>query len=107
MKGGISNIMKQAQEMQANMEKVKKEIAKTEVVGRSGSDAVKVSMNGNHFVNRVEIDASLMKDDKEILEDLFVVAINDANQRVEKMTKDRMSDVTSNMGLPSGIKLPF
>ena len=107
MKGGIGNIMKQAQEMQANMEKVKKELAKTEVTGRSGGDMVKITMNGKHQVNRVEIDESVMKDDKEMLEDLIVVAINDANQRVEKMTKERMSDVTSNMGLPSGIKLPF
>ena len=107
MKGGIGNIMKQAQEMQANMEKVKKELAKTEVIGGSGSDMIKITMNGKHQVSRVEIDESVMKDDKEMLEDLILVAINDANQRVEKMTKERMSNVTSNMGLPSGIKLPF
>tara|TARA_B100000959_G_scaffold257735_1_gene292066 strand:- start:727 stop:1050 length:324 start_codon:yes stop_codon:yes gene_type:complete len=107
MKGGIGNIMKQAQEMQANMEKVKKELAKTEVIGRSGGDMVKITMNGKHQVNRVEIDESVMKDDKEMLEDLIVVAINDANQRVDDVTKERMSNVTSSMGLPSGIKLPF
>ena len=107
MKGGIGNIMKQAQEMQANMEKVKKELAKTEVIGRSGGDMVKITMNGKHQVNRVEIDESVMKDDKEMLEDLIVVAINDANQRVEDVTKERMSNVTSSMGLPSDIKLPF
>ena len=107
MKGGIGNIMKQAQEMQANMEKVKKEIAKTEVIGRSGGDAVRITMNGKHQVNRVEIDESIMKDDKEMLEDLINVAINDANQRVEEITTERMSNVTSGMGLPSGIKLPF
>ena len=107
MKGGIGNIMKQAQEMQANMEKVKKELAKTEIIGTSGGDMVKVIMNGKHQVNRVEIDESVMKDDKEMLEDLIVVAINDANQRVEDVTKERMSNVTSSMGLPSGIKLPF
>ena len=107
MKGGIGNIMKQAQEMQVNMEKVKNELAKTEVIGRSGGDMVKITMNGKHQVNRVEIDESVMKDDKEILEDLIVVAINDANQRVDDVTKERMSNVTSSMGLPSGIKLPF
>ena len=107
MKGGIGNIMKQAQEMQANMEKVKKELAKTEVIGRSGGYMVKITMNGKHQVNRVEIDESVMKDDKEMLEDLIVVAINDANQRVDDVTKERMSNVTSSMGLPSGIKLPF
>ena len=107
MKGGIGNIMKQAQEMQANMEKVKKELAKTEIIGTSGGDMVKVIMNGKHQVNRVEIDESVMKDDKEMLEDLIVVAINDANQQVEEFTKERMSNVTSSMGLPSGMKLPF
>tara|TARA_B100001996_G_scaffold226647_1_gene174549 strand:+ start:1791 stop:2114 length:324 start_codon:yes stop_codon:yes gene_type:complete len=107
MKGGIGNIMKQAQEMQANMEKVKKELAKTEVIGRSGGDMIKITMNGKHLVNRVEIDESVMKDDKEMLEDLIVVAINDANKQVEDVTKERMSNATSSMGLPSGIKLPF
>ena len=107
MKGGIGNIMKQAQEMQVNMEKVKNELAKTEVIGRSGGDMVKITMNGKHQVNRVEIDESVMKDDKEMLEDLIVVAINDANQRVDDVTKERMSNVTSSIGLPPGIKLPF
>ena len=107
MKGGIGNIMKQAQEMQANMEKVKKEIAKTEVIGRSGGDMIKITMNGKHLVNRVEIDENAIKDDKEMLEDLIAVAINDANKQVEDVTKERMSNATSSMGLPSGIKLPF
>ena len=107
MKGGIGNIMKQAQEMQVNMEKVKNELAKTEVIGRSGGDMVKITMNGKHQVNRVEIDESVMKEDKEMLEDLIVVAINDANKQVEDVTKERMSNATSSMGLPSGIKLPF
>jgi len=107
MKGGIGNIMKQAQEMQANMEKVKKELAKTEVIGRSGGDMIKITMNGKHLVNRVEIDENAIKDDKEMLEDLIAVAINDANKQVEDVTKERMSNATSSMGLPSGIKLPF
>ena len=107
MKGGIGNIMKQAQEMQVNMEKVKNELAKTEVIGRSGGDMVKITMNGKHQVNRIGIDESVMKDDKEMLEDLIVVAINDANQRVDDVTKERMSNVTSSIGLPPGIKLPF
>ena len=107
MKGSINNIMKQAQEMQVNMEKAKKELAEIEVIGQSGAGMVKIMMNGNHEVNRVEIDPNLMKDDKEMIEDLVAAAINDANRRVEKMTQERMSNVTANMGLPSGIKLPF
>ena len=107
MKGGINNIMKQAQEMKVNMEKAKKELLETEVIGQSGGGMVKVIMNGNHEVNRVEINENLMKDDKEMFEDLVAVAINDANRRVEKITQERMSNVTSNMGLPTDMKLPF
>ena len=107
MKGGINNIMKQAQEMKVNMEKAKKELLETEVIGQSGGGMVKVIMNGNHEVNRVEINENLMKDDKEMFEDLVAAAINDANRRVEKITQERMSNVTSNMGLPTDMKLPF
>ena len=107
MKGGIGNIMKQAQEMKANMEKAKKEIAGMEVSGKSGGDMVKIFMNGNHIVNRVEIDSSVIKDDKEMVEDLIAAAVNDANRRVKEMTEERMSSITSSMGLPPGMKLPF
>ena len=107
MKGGINNIMKQAQEMKVNMEKAKKELLETEVIGQSGGGMVKVIMNGNHEVNRVEINEDVMKDDKEIFEDLVAAAINDANRRVEKITQERMSNVTSGMGLPAGMKLPL
>jgi DNA-binding YbaB/EbfC family protein len=107
MKGDINNIIKQAQEMKVNMEKAKKELLETEVIGQSGGGMVKVIMNGNHEVNRVEINENLMKDDKEMFEDLVAVAINDANRRVEKITQERMSNVTSNMGLPTDMKLPF
>jgi len=107
MKGDINNIIKQAQEMKVNMEKAKKELLETEVIGQSGGGMVKVIMNGNHEVNRVEINENLMKDDKEMFEDLVAAAINDANRRVEKITQERMSNVTSNMGLPTDMKLPF
>jgi hypothetical protein len=107
MKGGINNIIKQAQEMKVNMEKAKKKLLETEVIGQSGGGMVKVIMNGNHEVNRVEINENLMKDDKEMFEDLVAAAINDANRRVEKITQERMSNVTSNMGLPTDMKLPF
>jgi len=93
--------------MNCNMEKAKKELLETEVIGQSGGGMVKVIMNGNHEVNRVEINENLMKDDKEMFEDLVAAAINDANRRVEKITQERMSNVTSDMGLPTGMKLPF
>lgn len=107
MKGGMGNIMKQAQQMQANMEKVQKELADAEVIGESGAGLVKVTMNGRHDVKRVVIDPDLMKDDKEMVEDLVAAAVNDANRRVETMTQERMASVTSGMGLPPGMKLPF
>jgi len=107
MKGGMGNIMKQAQQMQANMEKAQKELADAEVVGESGAGLVKVTMNGRHDVKRVVIDPELMKDDKEMIEDLVAAAVNDANRRVESMTQERMSSVTAGMGLPPGMKLPF
>jgi DNA-binding YbaB/EbfC family protein len=107
MKGGMGNIMKQAQQMQANMEKAQKELADAEVVGESGAGLVKVTMNGRHDVKRVVIDPELMKDDKEMIEDLVAAAVNDANRRVEKMTQERMASVTAGMGLPAGMKLPF
>ena len=89
------------------MEKAKKEIAGMVVIGKSGGDMVKIFMNGNHIVNRVEIDSSVIKDDKEMVEDLIAAAVNDANRRVKEMTEERMSSITSSMGLPPGMKLPF
>lgn len=107
MKPDFGNIMKQAQQMQSNIEKAQKEIAEIEIIGEAGAGMVKVTMNGRHDVRHVEIDPELMKDSKEIIEDLLAAAVNDANRRVEKMTKERMSGVTSEMGLPAGMKLPF
>ncbi len=104
---GLGNMMKQAQQMQANIEKAQKELAEAEVIGEAGAGMVKVTMNGRHDVKRVEIDAELMNDDKEMVEDLVAAAVNDANRRVEKMTQERMSELTSGMGLPPGMKLPF
>ncbi|MEM7027503.1 MAG: YbaB/EbfC family nucleoid-associated protein [Pseudomonadota bacterium] len=104
---GLGNIMKQAQQMQANLEKAQKELADAEVTGEAGAGMVKVIMNGRHDVKRVDIDAELMKDDKEMVEDLVAAAVNDANRRVEKLSQERMSEMTSGMGLPPGMKLPF
>ena len=107
MKGMLGNLMKQAQEMQANMEKAQQEMANMEVLGESGAGMVKVTMNGRHDVRRVEIDPSLMEEDKEMLEDLMAAAVNDAVRKVETMTKDKMSAFTAGMNLPPGVKLPF
>jgi len=105
MKGGIGNIMKQAQKMQADMVKAQEELAALEVTGQSGGGMVTVVMTGKHAVKRVSIDDSLLGDDKDMLEDLVAAAMNDAAQRVEASTKEKMSGVTA--GLPPGMNLPF
>jgi len=106
-KGGMGNLMKQAQKMQDDMAKAQAEIATMEVTGESGAGLVKIVMTGNHNVRRVDIDPSLMADDKEMLEDLIAAAINDAARRVEETNKDKMADVTGGMQLPPGMKMPF
>jgi DNA-binding YbaB/EbfC family protein len=107
MRGGIGDLMKQAQKMQADMEKAQAEIAATEVTGEAGGGMVKVVMNGRHDVRKVSIDAELFKDDKSMVEDLVAAAMNDANRRVELLSRDKLSNVTAGMNLPPGVKLPF
>ena len=107
MKGGIGNLMKQAQQMQEKMQRMQEEVAKIEVTGESCAGLVKVTMTGKHEVRRLVIDDSLMSDDKEMLEDLIAAAVNDAVRRVEQNQQEMMSSVTAGMNLPAGMKLPF
>jgi hypothetical protein len=107
IKGGIGNLMKQAQRMQENLHKVQAEIAEMEVEGVSGAGLVKVVMNGKHDVRRVSIDPTLLADDKEMLEDLIAAAVNDAVRKVEGSTQEKMAAATAGMPLPPGMKLPF
>ncbi len=107
MKGGIGNLMRQAQKIQADMVKAQQELANMEVTGQSGGGLVTVVMTGKHEVKRVSIDDSLVGDDRDMLEDLVAAAINDAVRRVEETVKDKFSGMTSGMGLPPGMKLPF
>jgi len=107
MKGGIGNLMKQAQQMQADMQKAQEEIANMQIEGQSGAGLVKVTMNGQHELLRVTIDDSLMNDDKEMLEDLIAAAVNDASQRLAEVSKERMTGLTSGIELPPGMKMPF
>jgi len=106
-KAGMGDLMKKAQEMQENMKKAQAEIANTEVVGESGAGLVKVTLLGNHNVRKVEIDPSLLEDEKEMLEDLIAAAMNDAVRRVEEVNKSKMSGLTGGMDLPPGFKMPF
>jgi nucleoid-associated protein EbfC len=104
---GLGDIMKQAQEMQANMQKMQEDLAKQEVTGAAGAGLVSVVMNGRHDVKRVNIDASLMSEDKEMLEDLLAAAVNDAVRKVESQSREQMSKMTAGMGIPADFKMPF
>jgi DNA-binding YbaB/EbfC family protein len=106
-KGGMGNMMKQAQQMQERMQQAQEDLAKIEVTGEAGAGMVKVTMTCNHSVRRVEIDPSLMEDDKEMIEDLMAAATNDAVRRVQETSKEKMAGVTGGMPLPPGFKMPF
>tara|TARA_B100000674_G_C37845222_1_gene917285 strand:- start:586 stop:909 length:324 start_codon:yes stop_codon:yes gene_type:complete len=107
MKSGLGNFMKQAQKMQADLQKAQEELSKKEVSGESGGGLVKVIINGKHEVCKVELDDSLLEDDKEMLEDLIAAAVNDAVHKFEEFSKEQMSAATSGFNLPPGMKLPF
>ena len=106
-KGGLGNLMKQAQQMQENMKKMQEQLASVEVEGQSGAGMVKVLMTCRNDVKRVTIDPSLLADDKDMLEDLVAAAMNDAVRKAEALTQEKMGGFTSGMGLPAGFKLPF
>lgn len=106
MRGGIGNILKQAQAMQENLKKAQEELAKVEVTGAAGGGLVSVTMSGRHDVRKVQIDPSLLQEDKEVLEDLIAAAINDAVRKVEQTAQERMSGLTAGLNVP-GLKLPF
>ena len=107
MKGGIGNLIKQAQKMQEDMQKMQQEIADLEIEGQSGGGLVKVTMNGRHELLKVSIDDSLMKDDREMLEDLMAAAVNDATHKLETVSKEKMGSLTNGMNLPGGMQMPF
>lgn len=106
MKGGLGNIMKQAQAMQENLRKAQEELAKIEVTGSAAGGLVNIVMTCRHDVKRVSIDPSLLKDDKEVLEDLVAAAMNDAVRKAEAATQQRMAGLTSGFNIP-GLNLPF
>jgi len=108
MKGGLGNIMKQAQAMQENMKKAQEELANIEVIGEAGGGMVKLVMTCRHDVKSVSIDPELMGDvdDKDILEDLIAAAMNDAVRKVEKTSQEKMAGLTGGLDIP-GMKMPF
>ena len=107
MRGNFGNMFKQAQAMQANMQKVQAEIASLEAIGESGGGMVKVTMSGKHEVKRVQIEPSVAAEDREMLEDLVAAAVNDAVHKIEACIAEKMAAVTAGLQLPPGMKLPF
>ena len=107
MKGNMGNFLKQAQQIKENVEKAQAQVASIEVTGESGGGMVKVTMSGRHEVKRVQLDPTVVGDDRELLEDLIAAAINDAVHRVESATQEKMAGAMAGMQLPPGMKLPF
>ena len=107
MKGGIGQLMKQAQEMQENMKKAQDELSNITVTGESGGGMVTVTMTCKHEIKALKIDDTILSDDKEMLEDLIIASFNDAIRRVEKKSQESLSGMTAGLNLPPGMKLPF
>ena len=107
MKNQLAGLMKQAQAMQRNMEKVQEELGKTIVEGQSGAGMVSVLMSCKFYVSRVSIDPSLMSDEKEMLEDLITAAVNDAVRKAEATTQEKMAGLSAGFAMPPGFKMPF
>lgn len=107
MKGGIGQLMKQAQKMQEDMKKAQEEMSAITVTGESGGGMVKVTMSCKHEVRALEIDDTLIGDDKDMLEDLIIAAFNDAQRKVESTVQEKFSGMASGLNLPAGLKLPF
>jgi DNA-binding YbaB/EbfC family protein len=105
-KGGIGNIMKQAQKVQEKMQQAQEELAQIEVTGNSGAGLVSLTLNGKYQAKSISIDDSIL-DDKEMLEDLITAAINDTVAKIATQNAEKMQNVGSDMGLPDGMKLPF
>ena len=103
----MNQFVKQAQALQANMQKAQAEIANLEVTGEAGGGMVKVTMTGRHEVRRVQIEPAVATEDRDMLEDLIAAAVNDAVHRVESATQEKMAAVMGGLALPPGVKLPF
>ena len=103
----LNNLMKQVQQMQEQMQKAQEEMARQEVTGESGAGMVKVTMNGRHEVKKVELDQTLLDEDREVVEDLIAAAVNDVVRKVAENNKSQLSGFASGLNLPPGFKLPF
>lgn len=104
---GLGDMMKQAQEMQANMQKMQEDLANLQVEGQAAAGLVKVVMTGRHDIKSVSIDDMVMTEEKSMLEDLLAAAVNDAVRRVEQANKEKMTELTGGLQMPPGFKMPF
>ncbi len=107
MKQQLAGLMKQAQQMQDNMKRMQEQLAQVEVEGQSGAGLVKVTVTCRNDVKRIAIAPSLLADDKDMLEDLIVAAMNDALRKAEQTAAEKMGSVTAGLPLPPGFKMPF
>jgi len=107
MKNPLGNIMKQAQQMQTQMQEAQEELGNLEVQGEAGGGMVSLTMTCKHEVRGIDIDDTLLGEDKDMLEDILAAAFNDALRKVEKTTQEKYSGMTAGLGLPAGMKLPF
>jgi DNA-binding YbaB/EbfC family protein len=107
MKGALGQMMQQAQKMQENLKRAQEEIARMEIVGESGAGLVKITLTGKHQARKVEISPDALKEDKEFVEDLIAAAINDASQKLDTATQQKMASVTGGLQLPPGMNLGF
>jgi|TARA_Y100000813_G_C23967827_1_gene260404 DNA-binding YbaB/EbfC family protein len=103
----INELMKQAQQMQEKMSSLQQEASSQQVTGESGAGLIKVTMTGRYDVRKVDIDPSVLSEDKEFLEDLLAAAVNDAVRKVEQKSKDVLSSLAGGIDLPPGFKMPF
>ena len=107
MKNPLGNLMKQAQQMQTQMQEAQEQLARLEVTGEAGGGMVSLTMTCRHEVRSISIDPALLGEDKDMLEDILVAAFNDALRKVERTTQEKMAGMTAGLGLPAGMKLPF
>ncbi len=107
MKNALGNIMQQAQKMQENLKKAQEELELMQVLGESGGGLVKIVMTGKREARKVTIDPSLVNEDKDMLEDLIAAAINDAVNKVARMKKEKMAEITAGLPIPPGFQMPF
>ena len=103
----FTDLISQAKKMQEKMKETQDALKKIEVEGVSGGNIVKVIMNGDGELKKISLEATLLKESKEIVEDLIVAAHNDAKSKLKKKTSDEISKVTGEISLPPGFKLPF